>query len=145
MKRPTKKDKLNEAAAFYQAAKTGTRPTLKRGPISTHPVVPCPDIPEEGKDGVKDLCYKWLRARRILCNKHACGRQNGILYGIKHSGDIHGYLQDGTGFEIECKAGKGGRLSVGQQKRMEDVRAAGGVYLVVHGVEELEHLMWGKI
>ena len=146
MKRPTKKDKLNEAAAFYNAIRTGSRPRQKRGPISTRPTIPCLAKPEWE---VQAECVKWLRARRIFCDPHDCGSgdfgHGYATYGIKYSGDIHGYLPGGKGFEIECKTGKGGRLSVGQQKRMEGVRAAGGVYLVVHGVEELEYLMKGLI
>jgi len=52
---------------------------------------------------------------------------------LKHHGGKH--------FEIETKRGSGGTLSAGQQKRMKDVRVNGGIYLVVHGVEELEYLM----
>jgi hypothetical protein len=143
----SRKDKLAEAHQAYEAAKQGTKPKrrAKDGSIPTHPVVPCPDLPEEGEGGVKDLCYKWLIARRVLCNKHACCRKDGKLYGIKHSGDIHGYLPDGRGFEIECKRGKGGRLSKGQQERMQAVRATGGVYEVVHGVPELEHCFRGLL
>ena len=143
----SKKQKLVDAHLAYEATKAGVWPKrgAKDGSIPTHPVVPCPDLPEEGKGGVKDLCYKWLRARRILCNKHACGKKDGRLYGIKNSGDIHGFLPDGRGFEVECKKGKGGKLSEGQQERMVDVRATGGVYLVVHGVEELKHYFEGLI
>ncbi|KKK76078.1 hypothetical protein LCGC14_2867320, partial [marine sediment metagenome] len=124
----------------YTAAKTGTRPKhqTKDGSILTHPVVSCPDLPEQGKDGVQDLCYKWLKARRVFCDTHACGRKNGILYGIKHSGDIHGYLPDGRGFEIECKRGKGGHQTKGQRERETAVWVAGGVYYVVHGIPEME-------
>jgi len=146
MKRLTKKDKLNEAAAFYQAIRTGSKPTVKRGPISTRPVVPCPTKPERE---VLTGCIKWLRARRVFCDRHDCAAgdlgHGYATYGIKGAGDIIGILPGGQHFEIECKAGKGGRLSVGQQKRVEDVRAAGGVYLVVHGVGELEHYMKGLI
>ena len=141
----SRKQKLDDCHQAYQAAKQGTKPKRQAKGIPTHPVVPVPDLPEEGDGGVKDLCYKWLVARRFLCNKHACCRKDGKLYGIKHSGDIHGYLHDGRGFEIECKRGKGGRLSKGQQERMLAVREAGGVYEVVHGVEELEHVMRGLV
>ena len=143
----TKKQKLAECHLVYEAAKTGTKPKrgAKDGSIQTHPKVLVPPLPEEGEGGVKDLCHKWLRARRILCNKHACGRKDGRLYGIKNSGDEHGYLRDGRGFEIEYKKGKGGRLSKGQQERMAAVRATGGVYLVVHGIPEMEHYFEGLI
>lgn len=137
----TRKQKLADSYTAYEAAKQGTRPQrgTKDGSVATHPVVPCPDLPERGKGGVQDLCHKWLISRRILCNTHECGKGPGhAIYGIKHSGDIHGYLPDGRGFEIECKRGNGGHQSKGQQERMADVRATGGEYWVVHGVPELE-------
>ena len=148
MQRPTKQQKLSEAASFYRAVKTGTVPSLKRKDhaVTTHPVVPCKDLPEAE---VLVQCIKWLRARRVFCDRHDCGSgdlgHGWATWGIKGAGDIIGILPGGRHFEIECKAGKGGRLSVGQQKRMRDVRAAGGVYLVVHGVEELNHLMKGLV
>lgn len=146
-KTKSKKQKLADCHLAYEAAKTGTKPKrgAKDGSISTHPVVPCPDLPEEGEGGVKDLCHKWLVARRILCSKHACCRKDGRLYGIKYSGDEHGYLRDGRGFELEYKRGKGGRLSRGQQERMAAVRAADGVYFVIHGVEELAYYFRGLV
>lgn len=61
-------------------------------------------------------------------------------YGIRGAGDIIGELQNGMHFEIECKRGSGGRLSLEQQKRMRDVsQIREGYYFVVHGVEELEY------
>lgn len=137
-----KNQKLSEAHVVYQAAKAGTKPRrgAKDGSIPTKPVVPCPDLPELGKGGVQDLCYKWLLARRILCNTHACGSGPGhAIYGIKHSGDIHGYLPDGRGFEIECKRGRGGHQTKGQQKREVAVWITGGYYFIVHGIPEMEH------
>ncbi len=129
--------------------KHGTRPTRKArdGSIPTHPVVPAPDILES--DVVKD-CMDWLKSHRIFYDRHDCGAGNVsgagyATYGIKDSGDIHGILPSGVHFEIECKRGKGGRQSAGQQKRMVDVRATNGVYLVVHGVAELEFLMKGLV
>jgi len=143
----TKKQKILDFNTFYEAAKVGQRPKRQsKSGIPTHPVVPVPPLPELGKGGVQDLCYRWLKARRILCNTHACGSGPGhAIYGIKHSGDIHGYLPDGRGFEIETKPGKGGRLSTGQQERMMDVLATGGLYFVVHGVAELEYYMKGLV
>ena len=136
----SKKDRLAEAHTAYLAAKQGTKPGREPKGTLTHPVMPCPDLPEMGKGGVQDLCHKWLLARRFLCNTHACGSGPGqAIYGIKHSGDIHGYLHDGRGFEIECKRGRGGHQTKGQQERMLAVRKTGGVYEVVHGVPELEY------
>jgi len=59
-------------------------------------------------------------------------------YGIVGSGDIIGLLPSGRHLEIECKSGRGGRLSTAQQKRMADIRGNNGLYLVVCSVEELE-------
>jgi hypothetical protein len=144
----TKAQKLAEAHTVYQAAKTGQRPKTgaKDGSIPTHPVVPCPDLPELGKGGVQDLCHKWLKARRIFCNTHTCGPgPDHTLCGIKYAGDEIGILPDGHHFELEYKKGRGGRLSKGQQDRMAGVRAAGGVYLIIHGWQELEYYMAGLV
>lgn len=135
----TKNQKLAEAHQAYCAAKANTKPSrgAKDGSIPTHPVVPCPDLPERE---VLKQCLAWLRARRVFCDRHDCGSGPGhARYGIKGAGDIIGMVWEGTHFEVECKKGKGGRLSKDQQKRMRDVRAAGGEYWVCHGVEELEH------
>lgn len=148
MTQPTKKQKLDNCYEAYHHAKHGTRPTRKArdGSISTHSVVPVPELPELGKGGVQDECCKWLKQHRIFHNTHACGGgPNHATYGIKDSGDIHGILPSGVHLEIECKRGKGGRQSAGQQKRMANVRATNGVYLVVHGVAELEYYMGGLV
>jgi hypothetical protein len=59
-------------------------------------------------------------------------------YGIKDAGDIIGCLPDGRHYELELKRGKGGSWSKDQQKRCDKVRASNGVYLLIHGVPELE-------
>ncbi len=144
----TKTQKLAEAHTLYKAAKANTKPSrgAKDGSIPTHPVVPCPDLPELGKGGVQDLCYKWLKARRVFCDCHACGRKGGVLYGIKGSGDIHGYLSDGRGFEIECKRGRGGKLKSSQQERMALIHnTTAALYFVVHGLPEMEYYFEGLI
>ena len=150
----TKIQKLAEAHTLYTAAKADTKPKrgAKDGSIPTHPVVPCPDLPELGKEGVQDLCYKWLKARRVFCDCHACGRKGGILYGIKGAGDIigilpyrDGYTLYGRHFEVEVKKGKGGRLSKDQQERMVAMQKTGGLYFVVHGIPEMEHYFEGLI
>jgi hypothetical protein len=91
---------------------------------------------------------RWLRLNHIFHNRHDCGSGDiagygYATYGIKNSGDIHGMLKHhgGKHFEIECKRGKGGRLSIGQQQRRKDVRANNSLYFVCHGVEELEYFM----
>lgn len=140
----TKNQKLAEAHTVYQAAKIGTRPKhqTKDGSISTRAIVPCPDLPERE---VLKQCLAWLRSRRVFCDRHGCGSgPNQARYGIKGAGDIIGIVF-GRHLEVECKKGKGGRLSKDQQDRMRDVRAAGGVYEVVHGVAEMEHYFRGLV
>ncbi len=145
----SKKQKLADAHLAYTAAKDGTIPHrgAKDGSIPTRAVVPVPPLPELGKGGVQDLCFKWLKARRIVCDCHTCGEGPGhIRLGIKSAGDIIGILPDGRHFEIECKKGKGGRLSSGQQDRMARIHnLTAGLYFVVHGVDELEHYFEGLI
>lgn len=149
MKRQTKAQKFNDIANAVHQIRAGEkvkRIGRKDGSIQTKPVVPCLDVPEAV---VKTDCISWLRKHHIFCNGHGCGTgQIGTTdqyytYGIKDAGDIHGILRNygGKHFEIECKKGTGGRLSVGQRKRMKNVRDNHGLYFVVHGVEELAFYM----
>lgn len=69
------------------------------------------------------------------------GDGNIFTYGIIGAGDILGLLPDGRHFEVECKRGRGGRLSEEQQKRWKKIRENNGLYVVVHGVRELELLL----
>lgn len=62
-------------------------------------------------------------------------------YGIVGSGDIIGCTPDGRHVEVECKAGRGGSLSVAQQRRRDKIERHNGLYFVVHSVVELETLM----
>lgn len=145
MKKQTKAQKFNDLANAVQqinAGKKVKRIGAKDGSIASKLVVPCPDLPERD---IKKQCIAWLRKHHIFCNGHDTGAgdiagMGYATYGIKGSGDIHGMLREhhGQHFEIECKKGKGGRLSKGQIKRMHDVRDNGGLYFVVHGVPELE-------
>ncbi len=142
----SRKQKLDEAHQVYVAAKTGTRPQqrTKDGAIPTHPVVSVNKGRSEAKVQVE--CMKWLTTRRVFHNRHDCGSGHGhAIYGIKGAGDIIGILPSGVHFEIEFKRGGGGRLSAGQQKRMADVRAAGGEYWVIHGLAEMVYYMGGLV
>ena len=144
MKRRTKAQQYTDIADAVKCINEGTkvkRSTYKDGSISTKPVVSVRNLPE--KDVVHD-CLVWLRKHHIMCNRHdAASFQNDRgqwgVYGIKGAGDIIGIIPpDGQHLEIECKAGKGGRLGLLQQKRGGDVTRAGGLYYVIHGVKELE-------
>lgn len=148
MKKP-KHQKFSDCFEAYQHMKNNTRPKSRRkdGAIQTHPIIDVPDILEYE---VQDECCKWLKQHRIFHDAHGCGSGDLVgagqaRYGIKDAGDIIGILPNGIHFEIECKRGRGGRLSKGQQDRMRDVRANNGVYLVIHGVTELEYYFRGLI
>ncbi len=143
MKRRTKKQKFQGIYDAYNCIKQGTtvkRSQAKDGSIATKPVVECPNIPEAT---VLQECLAWFKARGIFCNRHDCGAgdlgHGYATYGIKGAGDIIGVLRSGIHFEVECKKGKGGRLSAIQRQRWHDVHETNGLYLVIHGVEELEH------
>lgn len=117
------------------------KPGRKDGGIATKPVVPCPDIPEAQ---VLKECISWLRRHRV----GALRMNNGMFdtghgyrqYGIKGAGDIL-CVYAGLYIEVEVKRGRGGVLSLNQQKHREWVRDHGGIYLIVHGAVELELFM----
>jgi len=145
-KKQTKAQKFNDLAnAFHQirAGEKVKRIGAKDGSVPTHPVVPCPDVPEHQ---VMIDCLYWLHMHRVLCNRNnvgagEMGTSGYHSYGIKNAGDIVGLLTTGRHFEIECKKGTGGRWFVGQQKRCRQVKENNGLYFVVHGIPELEHYM----
>jgi len=145
MKRQTKSQKFNDLANAVKQINSGEK--VKRigardGSIATHPVVPVD--PTKSEKAVLAECLFWLDKHHIMYNRHDAGtfqnnRGQWATYGILGSGDIHGMLRHNWGkhFEIECKRGKGGRLSKAQQKRKRDVEYNNGLYFVVHGIEEL--------
>ncbi len=144
MKKQTHTQKCKDYFQVFKCLKEGKkvrREGAKDGSIATHPVVPVPDVLEAD---VLKQCMAWLKLHGIFANRHDAGtfqnnRGQWGTYGIKTAGDIIGMLKNGRHFEIECKRGRGGRLSLGQQKRMADVRNNNGLYFIVHGLDEL---MW---
>jgi len=148
MKKQTKAQKFNDLANAVRQIRKGEpvkRIGAKDGSIVTHPVVTVPDFSESV---VLAECLTWLRKHRIFCNRMNVGAgemgTSGFhTYGIPGAGDIIGMLRNYNGkhFEIECKKGSGGRLSLSQQRRMKKVRENGGLYFVVHGAEELAYYM----
>lgn len=114
------------------------------GSIGTKPSVPCPDVLEAV---VLDEVESWLGRNRIVYDRNNTGsgdiRGDGRIfrYGIKDAGDIIGLLPSGRHLEIECKRGRGGSWSLGQQERCKKIRENNGIYMVVHGACELEILM----
>ncbi len=150
MKPRTRAEKINDFFTAFKCTKEGKpvkRTGARDGSIVTHSVVPV--SPHKFEHMVLADCLAWLKKHHIFCNRHDVGAgdfgHGYATYGIKGAGDIIGILPAGVHFEIEVKRGKGGRLSKGQQKRMRDVRATNGVYLVVHGIEELKHYFEGLI
>jgi hypothetical protein len=124
----------------------------KDGSIPTHPVVPCPDIKETGKNGVTKQCCDWLKVRRILHKRRNVGAgsidgnpDRFYSYGTKGAADIWGILPNGRHFEIETKAGKGGRLSKDQQDFRKEILTTEAIYVIVHGIPELEYYFKGLI
>lgn len=146
MKKQTKAQKFNDLANAIGQIRRGEpvrRVGCKDGSIQTHPVVP---VYPYSESVVLKACLAWLRKHGILCNRNNVGAgQMGISgyysYGIRGAGDIVGLLKTGQHFEIETKSSGGGRLSVNQQKRMRDIRENGGLFFVVHGIEELEYYL----
>jgi hypothetical protein len=147
MKRRTRKLIYADIADAVKCINKGVkvkRSTYKDGSIQTRSVVPVDPKPEKT---VLSDCLEWLQRHRIMCNRHDSGsfendRGQWGVYGIKGAGDIIGMVGDhGTHFEIECKHGRGGRLSPAQQKRQADVTHANGLYYIVHGIEELKYFM----
>ncbi len=143
MKQRTRVQKYKDYFDVFKCLKEGRkvkREGAKDGSIVTIPTVLVPDILESQ---VLKQCLAWLKARGIFANRHDAGtfqnsRGQWATYGIKNAGDIIGILEDGQHFEVECKRGRGGRLSLGQQQRKHDVEANNGVYMVIHGQPELE-------
>ena len=145
MKKRSKDQKCSDYFDAFKAIQEGRkvkRSGTKDGSIPTHPVVPVSVSLSEAK--ILKNCIKWLKAKHILANRNnvGCGMvgESGYYsYGIIGGGDIIGCLPNGQHFEIECKRGKGGRLSMRQQKRMRKVRKNNGIYYVIHGLPELEY------
>ena len=144
MNRQTKLQKYNDLANAIGQIRRGEpvkRIGAKDGSIRTHAVIDVPDVLE--KIVLQD-CLEWLRKKGIICNRNNTGAgemgTSGFYnYGIKNGGDIIGLNKHGVHYELECKRGKGGLLSAGQQKRMQIIRESNGIYLVIHGWQELEY------
>ncbi|MBE3140129.1 MAG: hypothetical protein IMZ53_06060 [Thermoplasmata archaeon] len=147
-KKQTKAQKIADQYTAFKCMQNNEpikRSTARDGSIATHPIFDVPDKPESK---VLEECQAWLKSVGILAWRNNTG--SGTLgssgfyhYGITDGGDITGLLPDGKHFEIECKKGKGGRWTVGQQTRCLEVRENKGLYFLVHGVEELEYYFKG--
>ena len=143
MKRRSKADKIDDCFTAFKCIKEGKpvkRSGAKDGSIIVRSTIEVPNIVEA--QVLKD-CLSWLKTHNIVCNRNntgagSIGASGFYSYGIKDGGDIIGLTKQGGHYELEIKRGKGGRLSKGQQKRMELIRNNKGIYLVVCGWQELE-------
>jgi len=143
-KKRSRKEIYGDYAKAIGAIRKGQpvkRGCAKDGSIPTHPMFDKTDWTEAG---VLKACIHWLRARGLVADRNNVG--TGVMstsgvhsYGIKGGGDIIGLLKNGRHFEVECKAGKGGRLSKNQRQRMYDIQTSNGLYFVVHSLEELKY------
>ncbi len=143
MKPRTRLQKIRDSYDVYRATKLGIKPkrsTHKDGGLPTKPTVPVRDSLEAD---VLSECMTWLHAHRFIADRMNVGKGDfggGFrTYGIIGAGDIIAIAPDGRHIEVECKAGKGGVWSESQQKRCRKIRRNNAVYMVVHGIQELEH------
>ena len=145
MKRRSKAQKLGDYFDAFKCIREGKkvkRSGAKDGSLATHPAIEVtPDLSEAT---VLKACLEWFKKRGIVANRNNTGfgdihGTGGFYhYGLKDAGDIIGLNRQGVHFEVEVKKSNGGRLSLGQQKRMKKIQDSNGIYLVCHGVEELE-------
>jgi hypothetical protein len=142
MKRKTKVNQFNKIATGYHQLKQGEQPHPVPIGIKTSPIVLVPNKPEAE---VLAECLDWLKkhriwARRMNVGKGSLGASGFKTYGIVGAADITGILPDGRRLEIECKRGRGGILSEEQLEYKKAIEDNKGLYLVVHGVNELQHM-----
>jgi len=142
-KKRSRKEIYGDYAKAIGAIRKGQpvkRDCAKDGSIPTHPMF---GTTLNSEATVLRQCLLWLQGRRLVANRNNVG--TGVMstsgvhsYGIKGGGDIIGLLKNGRHFEVECKAGKGGRLSKNQRQRMYDIQTSNGLYFVVHSLRELQ-------
>lgn len=131
------------ALGLKQIAAGKTPRIAKDGSVPTHPLVPCPDVPErdvlqEVGDSINH--YYHLRMKRL---NNGAGKfedsPNYCSYGIEGGGDFLGWTTEGRHIEIECKRGAGGRLSKEQQNRFDECWKDSAIFIVIHGLAELDY------
>jgi hypothetical protein len=97
-------------------------------------------MPPEGR--VKAACLRYLEKRGILSwnNPSGCVRiapDRWLHFGKKGSADILGCLPDGRFLAVEVKAARG-VLSPEQRQFLEDIKARGGLAIVVKSYRDIE-------
>jgi hypothetical protein len=94
---------------------------------------------------VKAACLRYLEKRGILAwnNPSGCTRiapDRWLHFGKKGSADILGCLPDGRFLAVEVKAARG-QLSPEQRQFLADIKALGGVAVMVRGWKELDQAL----
>lgn len=133
--------KAQQFESIAHIVKHGERQKRKDGGVQVKPTILCDNIPEsEVLKDVISLCNRLqIRVRRNNVGKFFIdGKWR--EYGIKHAADLIGNIGS-LYIEIECKKGKGGVWSRGQQVHAEKVRSSGGIYVLVHSAEECRLLI----
>jgi hypothetical protein len=143
LKRQLKAQKFKDLADAVTCLRRGKPPErlnnrAKDGSIPVKPSVKS-EVPEST---ILQEVLDWLRRHHIKANRLNNGAHQDAsgfhFYGIPGAGDVVGLLPSGRHFEVETKSGRGGRLSIAQQKRMKDIQDNNGLYFVVCSVTELE-------
>ena len=145
-KRRTKAQKLGDYFQAFKCVQEGKpvkRSGAKDGSIRIKPFLSTNAIPERE---VLKQCLDWLRKHGIVADRlnvgtGELGTSGYRVYGIVGGGDIIAILPSGMHLEVETKSGKGGRLSLRQQRRKEKIQRNNGYYFVVCGVNELACLV----
>lgn len=137
--------KFNRKDYYAKIASAVSQKPDTQKPVHTRPAVKSTQSEAE----VLKSCLSWLNSLSSYypckfdrLNNGAGYTANGgwARFGIKGAADIIGVL-DGRHVEIECKAGRGGQLSIEQQERRRQVEKNGGIYLIVHSKAELQEQM----
>jgi hypothetical protein len=94
---------------------------------------------------VKAACLRYLEKRGIKAwnNPSACTRiapDRWFHFGKKGSADILGCLPDGRFLAVEVKAARG-RFSPEQRQFLADIKALGGMAVMVRGWKELDNAL----
>ena len=86
------------------------------------------------------LVITGLKVQRINTGGFSVGNRY-VKSAEKGTLDFEGYDNKGRFLAIECKRPKGGRLSVAQKARIDDINKKGGIAFVAHSGEEAMRLL----
>ena len=142
--RRVKDQKFGDYFDAFKCIQAGEPPrrrvVRKDGSVGTKPIC---EVPFKTESDILVECIAWLNKKGLLVNRMNTGAGDfggGFrTYGIVGGGDIFAIMPpNGRHLEVECKKSMGGSWSRLQRRRARTVKAVGGIYIVVHGTEELE-------